>query len=171
MTWTVPKIHRTPEASGDERMSLDSYLDHQRQTLLDKCAGLTAEQLVISPIGRSTLSLLGLIRHLAEVERVWFRTRFAGQDLGYLYFTEDFPERDFEDLDPARAEADFATYAEEVRLARDTVADRSLDDTFTRSTGEQANLRWVYLHLLVEYARHNGHADLIREQIDGRTGD
>jgi hypothetical protein len=108
----------------------------------------------------------------AEVERVWFRTRFAGEPLGFLYCSEDSPDAEFDEVGTADAEADFETFAREVRLARAATAGRSLDDTFPdpRHKGEK-NLRWVYVHMIEEYARHNGHADLLRERIDGATGD
>jgi hypothetical protein len=171
MTWTAPEVQRPDRAVGDEATSLTSMLDLQRQTLLWKCGGLTAEQLATQPIPGSTLSLLGIVRHLTDAEMAWFRERFAGEQPEYLYFTEAYPECDFEDLDPARAEQDFEAYAAEMDRIRTTLANRTLDEEFLRPTGEKLNLRWLYLHLIAEYARHNGHADLIREQIDGRTGD
>jgi len=171
MTWTAPEIGRRPSAAtGDERSALEGALDLQRQTLLWMCGGLTGEQLCRRSVGRSGLSLLGIVRHLAEVERTWFRSRFLGEDTGFLYYTEDDPNRDFDELHPDRAESDFATYVEEVEAARAAVADVPLDQTFHRPGGELADLRWVYLHLIVEYAQHNGHASLLREHIDGRTG-
>lgn len=148
---------------------LDAALDHQRQTLMHKCGGLTSDQLTLRVVEPSSLTLLGLVRHLAEVELTWFRRRFAGLDVPYHYFDEASPEDDFDDLDTADAAADLATFGEEVRLAKATVAGRSLDDTFVH-LGSERSLRSVYLRLIAEYARHNGHADLIRERIDGQTG-
>lgn len=160
---------------GDERTMLDGWLDYHRQTLLLKCAGLTAEQLKTASVEPSNLTLLGLVRHMAEVERWWFRRRFAGQDLGDIYCTEASPDGDLDDLATADAVSDFATFENEIDLVRKAAAGRGLDETFVRRRrdgGEDViNLRWVYVHMIEEYARHNGHADLIRERIDGVTGD
>ncbi|WDZ87424.1 DinB family protein [Micromonospora cathayae] len=173
MTWTAPQITRTPEAYvGDERTMVEGWLDYHRQTLLLKCAGLTAEQLRTPSVAPSGLTLLGLVRHMAEVEAWWFRENFARQTVDYPYFTEKNPDADF-DVTDADAEADLAVFHREVELAWAAVVGRSLDETFTevRPKGRTFNLRWVYLHMIEEYARHNGHADLIRERLDGVTGD
>jgi hypothetical protein len=173
MTWRAPQITRTPEPHvGDERTMLEGWLDYHRQTLLLKCAGLTAEQLRTPSIEPSGLTLLGLVRHLAEVEAWWFRENFAGEKVDYPYFTEATPDADF-DVSTADAEADFATFHHEVELARAATAGHSLDETFTEVSPKRRefNLRWVYVHMIEEYARHNGHADLLREKVDGVTGD
>jgi uncharacterized damage-inducible protein DinB len=142
-------------------------LDFHRQTLLMKCTGLRAEQLKRRSAPPSTLTLHGLVRHMAEVERDWFRICFAGQNLRYLYSTEAWPTADFDDLEAADPATDFATFAAEVRLARAVTVGRSLDDTFVHpQRGVAINLRWGYVHMIEEYARHNGHADLLRERID-----
>ena len=156
-----------------ERESLETWLDFHRTTLLYKCAGLTAEQPALRPIPPSTLSLLGLVRHLAEVERWWFRRLFAGQPgLGYLFITDEYPDGEFDLAEASGAKADLATFAVECDLARQAAAGRSLDETFPHPRrGELIDLRWVYAHMIEEYARHNGHADMLREQIDGVTGD
>lgn len=173
MTWRAPQITRTPEPYvGDERTMLAGWLDYHRQTLLLKCAGLTAEQLRTPSVEPSGLTLLGLVRHMAEVEAWWFRENAAGEQVDYPYFTEATPDVDF-DVTGADAEADLAVFHREVELARAAVAGRDLDETFVeaRPKGRTLNLRWVYVHMIEEYARHNGHADLIRERIDGVTGD
>jgi uncharacterized damage-inducible protein DinB len=173
MSWTAPEAHRvdTPERV-DERASLDSFLDYHRQTLLWKCSGLTAEQLKRRAVGSTSLTLLGLVRHMTEVERGWFRRGVAGERLDAVYFTEESPDADFDDIGTADAEADFAAYLAEVEACRQAVAGRGLDETFIRArSGTEISLRWVYLHMIEEYARHNGHADLIREAIDGATGE
>jgi hypothetical protein len=103
---------------------------------------------------------------MADVERAWFRIRFRGEPLPRLY---DYEDAAFEHADPARAEADFAAFTEECDLARQAVARASLDDEFAGRT-RVMSLRWVYVHLIEEYARHNGHADLLRQRIDGATG-
>jgi len=176
MTWTAPEVTRVAldevlaQPAGDERGLADAWLDLHRQTLLWKCGGLTAEQLKLRAVERSDLSLLGLLRHMAEVERDWFRIRFAGQDVGYLYSSDDDMKADF-NAENADAEADLATYAGEIAAVRQATSGRLLDDTFfdpQRKT--EMNLRFVYAVMIQEYARHNGHADLLREAIDGRTG-
>ena len=116
MTWTAPQIDRTELAYvGDERTVLDRYLDWHRQTLLSKCAGLNAEQLKIASAEPSNLTLLGLVRHMAEVERWWFRVRSAGQAEHPIYCTDESPDGDFDDVADADAEADFATFRGRVR--------------------------------------------------------
>ncbi len=152
---------------------MQGWLDYHRQTLRWKCTGLTGDQLVRRPVQSSKLSLLGLVRHMADVERTWFRERFAGQtDLGDLYWSPEYPDGDFDLADAAGAEQDFAIFAAECAAADEVAAGRSLDDTFSQpSTGYTLDLRWIYLHMIEEYARHNGHADLLRELIDGVTGD
>jgi hypothetical protein len=110
-----------------------------------------------------------LLRHLAKVERRWFRERFAGEKLDAPYDPALGADADFDDLDPARASNDYARLLDEFRRADAAVAVASLDDTFPLD-GEECSLRFVYLHMIGEYARHNGHADLLRERIDGVTG-
>jgi uncharacterized damage-inducible protein DinB len=174
MTWIAPQTKRTEAPTiGDERTLLQTWLDFHRETLLHKCAGLTAAQLTLRSAAPSGLSLLGLVRHMADVERAWFRIRFAGEPLGPLYYNaETNPDGDFDDVDPAHAERDFETFAQEVASARAAAARRSLEETFYHAYRKgDVSLRWIYLHMIEEYARHNGHADLIRERIDGATGD
>jgi uncharacterized damage-inducible protein DinB len=142
-------------------------LDWHRATLLRKCSGLTGEQLATRSVPPSALSRLGLIRHMTKVERVWFRTRFAGEPVGNP-FGENW-NADFEEVDPARAAADYARLTEEFKLCDAAVANAALDDAFDLR-GEPMSLRVTYLHLIQEYSRHNGHADLLRERIDGSVG-
>ena len=169
MTWIAPEVER-PEGplTGPERPMLQAFLDWQRATLLYKCAGLTGEQLARRAIPPSELSLLGLLRHMTKVERIWFRIRFAGEQVDFP-FGSDF-QAEFEQADPTRAAADYARLTEEIKHADAAAANASLDDTFT-SNGEVMSLRMIYLHMIEEYARHLGHADLLREQIDGATGE
>ena len=171
MTWIAPSVERSvPPYVADDRQRLDSWLDFQRATLLSKCAGLTGEQLVQCPVATSTLSLLGLVRHMAANERIWFRIRLAGEDVEGLYESPDYPDgAEFDQIDAARAEADFQTYLDELATARRATIGRSLDDTFGDET-VTVDLRWLYAHMIGKYARHNGHADLIRELVDGATG-
>jgi uncharacterized damage-inducible protein DinB len=172
-SWTAAEVTRTEEPfNAGERESLEGWLEWHRSTLLWKCQGLTGEQLARRAMPPSSMSLLGLVRHMAEVERSWFRRRFGDKpDLGYLYSSEQSPDDDFDGASAPDAEADFATYIRECELAREATAGRGLDETFVSRSGRTGNLRWIYLHMIEEYARHNGHADILREQIDGVTGD
>lgn len=174
MSWKAPEVRdrAEPGPAGPERAQLDAWLDYHRKTLLAKCAGLTGERLATASVPPSNLTLLGLLRHMADVERAWFRSRFAGEPLDWLYSTGEWPDADFEDIDPATAQDAYATFLREVELARATAARYELDDAyFDERRGKPMDLRWIYLHMIEEYARHNGHADLIRERIDGATGD
>jgi len=146
---------------------LDAWLDFHRDTLMIKCAGLSGDQLKDRAVEPSWLSLLGLVRHMADSERYWFRRQFGAAPLGAIYWHND---SDFLGVEEADVDADFAAYAAEVAAARMTTAGRSLDETFVSNRGITMDLRWVYLHMIEEYARHNGHADILRERIDGVTG-
>jgi uncharacterized damage-inducible protein DinB len=174
-TWTAPPAdRREPDRIADERTSLEQWLDYQRATLLTKCAGLTAEQLKTRSVAPSALSLLGLVRHMVEVERWWFTGHAAGQDFVYEFCTDDNEEADFNGLDDADAAGDLETFRRECDAARAAVAGKGLDDVVP-SKGDHPertrDIRWIFVHMIEEYARHNGHADLIREAIDGATGD
>ncbi|MEV0719682.1 DinB family protein [Asanoa sp. NPDC050611] len=170
MTWTAPEIERRREPFvADERAMLQGWLDMHRDTLLWKCQGLTGDQLTKRAVEPSTLSLLGLVRHMAGVERSWFH-RAAGLPYDGLYYTDDNRDGDHNDGTAESAEADFATFRAECAKADALAADLSLDHTFVTTRGTTISLRWVYNHMIEEYARHNGHADLIRERIDGTTG-
>lgn len=154
-----------------ERQSLESWLEMYRSTLPLKVGGLTPQQLCTASVPPSNLTLLGLVRHLTEVEQYWFGTVVSGEDLPSIY-SEDDRDGDFTCIDPVRAFDDLARYDEELVTARARAArvpdlDGALPGT---RRGQQVNLRWVYTHMIEEYARHLGHADLLRECIDGRTG-
>ena len=171
MPWTAPQPGRTlvPPVAG-ERQMLDAWLDFHRQTLLAKCAGLTADQLGQRAAPPSALSLLGLVRHMAEVERGWFRRRVNAEEIGFLFSSEADPDGEF-DLEQADAERDYAVYLAEVDAARRAAAGHGLDETFYHVRRKvEMSVRWAYVHMIEEYARHNGHADLLREKIDGTTG-
>jgi hypothetical protein len=171
MTWVAPEITRIEEPFiAGERSMLAGWLDFHRTTLLWKCAGLTGQQLALRAVSPSSLSLLGLIRHSADVERSWFRRHAHGEAVDYLYWRDDLPDAAFEEANAADAEQDYATLTLEWELARRSVSGHSLDDTFVTQRGNEISLRWVYVHMIEEYARHNGHADLLRERIDGSTG-
>jgi hypothetical protein len=175
MTWTAPEVNRSePPLVTGERESLDAWLDFHRETLLLKCAGLTAGQLRERAVPPSGLSLLGIVRHMTDVERWWFRVHGTGQDMTFRYFTEDNLNGDFDDLDEPGAPAVLAAFWEEVGLARAAVRGLDLDHVVPSHADHPErvrNLRWIYVHMIEEYARHNGHADLLRERIDGVTGD
>jgi uncharacterized damage-inducible protein DinB len=173
MTWTAPEITRTDEPYiADERTMLQGWLDWHRQTLLHKCQGLTGDQLKLASAEPSNLTLLGLVRHMTEVERSWFRRRVAGEEIGWVYCTDASEDADFDDVAGADPEADFAAFRAEIEAADAAAADLPLDFTFRHTLRQvDMSLRWVYLHMIEEYARHNGHADLLRERIDGATGD
>ncbi|WP_245550937.1 DinB family protein [Nocardia paucivorans] len=169
--WIAPEVERIEAIpTGAERPMLQSMLDRQRRTLLSKCVGLRAEELKRRSVEPSTLSLHGLIRHLAEVERGWLRITAAGEQLDYLYCSIENPDGDFADIDEADPATDFAIYHREIELADAAVAELPLDHICRHPAGIDFSLRRVYLHLIDEYARHTGHADLLRERIDGRTG-
>lgn len=167
-----PAAHRTdPPCLGDERSTLVAYLDYYRATFEAKCSGLSAEQASRPSVPPSSLTLHGLARHLAGCERWWFRLQFAGESLPDLFDADD-PDADFGDLSGDFQEA-LDTWRAECAAARGVVeAAASLDQTGTRiSTGEPFTLRWAMLRMISEYARHDGHADLLREAVDGATGE
>ncbi|MFC7597050.1 DinB family protein [Terrabacter sp. GCM10028922] len=156
---------------GDERATLLDYLRSYRLTLEMKCSGLTAEQLAMRSVPPSTMSLLGLVRHLAHVEQSWFRRVMAGEDVPYLYRTDD-RDADFNGAvgdDVVVAEA-WERWREEVANAEAFVDRAESLDLMSLDPRNPINLREVLVHMIEEYARHCGHADLLRECIDGRTG-
>jgi hypothetical protein len=170
MTWIAPEVDRPqPPYVGDERTVLDGWLNYHRETLLHKCAGLTEAQLRIASAEPSNLSLVGIVRHMTENER-WFGSLFTGDEADELYVTEENPDGDLSDVDTADAQANLDVFRAEVERTRAAAPGRPLDDAIDVE-GEELSVRGVYVHMIEEYARHNGHADLIRERIDGATGD
>ncbi|MFE7524219.1 DinB family protein [Kitasatospora sp. NPDC057542] len=159
---------RTPR-TADERTTLAGFLDHQRDTLAMKCAGLTTEQLRTHVLEPSGLSLLGLVRHLAEVERSWFRNVLNGEGAHGFWAHPDgsFAEFDVDTADPDEA---FTIWRSECDHARELVAAAESLDVLGHYGDEVFSLRWILTHMIEEYARHNGHADLLREHLDGTTG-
>ncbi|QIS75627.1 DinB family protein [Streptomyces sp. DSM 40868] len=154
---------------------LGAWLDFHRATLALKCSGLTDERLRLAAVPPSPMTLLGLVQHMAEVERNWFQRVFAGRDVPRV-FGEGNP--DGFALDPGRGlDEVMAVWRGEVARGRAVIAGAALDD-FGRLPEKEAghvgdrgvSLRWILVHMIEEYARHNGHADLIRERIDGVTG-
>ncbi|MFF0886125.1 DinB family protein [Streptomyces sp. NPDC003456] len=163
-----------PGTTADERTMLEGWLDFHRQTLAWKCEGLSDEQLRSASVEPSNLSLLGLVRHMADVERSWFRRVLANEDAPPLFFSAEDPDGEFHLTEADTWERTRAVWQAEIEAARARTARFGLDDITEgehRRTGERYNLRWLYTHMIEEYARHNGHADLIRERIDGATGD
>ncbi|SCE94459.1 DinB family protein [Micromonospora mirobrigensis] len=160
-----------PPLRAGERETLRAFLDFHRATLAMKCAGLGDEELRRRSSPPSTLSLLGLLRHLAEVERTWFRRVIAGEEIGLIWSaTGDFQAA--YDPDGSTGPEAFAVWQAEVEHSRRIEREaESLDVTGHQARwGEDVSLRLVMLHMMHEYARHNGHADLLREAIDGSVG-
>jgi len=157
---------------GDERATLVEFLRFQRLTLQVKCEGLDAEQLARRSVEPSTMSLLGLLRHMAEVERTWFRRRFAGLDVPKRYQSTDQPDGDFDGATPDQAVVDeaWAAWRDEVAFAEQFTERTDLEFVGHDGAGDELFLRELLVHMVEEYARHNGHADLLRERIDGRIG-
>jgi uncharacterized damage-inducible protein DinB len=169
-SWTAPEVIRIDEPfTGDERATLDGFLEWYRATLLFKCQGLTAEQLAARAVPPSPISLIGLVRHLTEVEQGWLRRGVGGESVTAPYSSESAPDGDFEGASAASAEADYAAFVSELELTRAIVAGHGLDEIIHRKN-RSMSVRWVYVHLIEEYARHAGHADFLRERIDGVIG-
>ncbi|MEE1942439.1 DinB family protein [Streptomyces sp. TRM 70361] len=157
---------------GDERATLTEFLRYQRLTLELKCSGLDAVALARRSVEPSTMSLLGLVRHMADVERGWFRRVMAGQDAPPYYRTDTDPDGDFDGAvpDPAVVADAWEVWRAECAFADRFVAGAPSLDVTGDDRGELTSLREVLVHMIEEYARHNGHADLLRERIDGRIG-
>jgi uncharacterized damage-inducible protein DinB len=164
-----PRRVEPPFVLGEREM-LEAWLEFHRTTLLLKCEGLDEMGRKARPVATSKLSLHGLVRHMAEVERNWFR-RVLQRDMKAPPIWSDPAVEDSEmvPLDDAEWEADLAAWQAECQASRVAAANRGLDDTGLRH-GEPCSLRWIYVHMIEEYARHNGHADLIRELVDGAVG-
>ncbi|MEV4557640.1 DinB family protein [Kitasatospora sp. NPDC049285] len=170
-TWAEADTRTTPPLVGDEREILTSFLDFHRETFALKCAGVSAEALDERAVPPSALTLHGLVRHLAGAEQWWFETQFAGEPRPPLYYSDENPDQDFEGLDGDFGE-DLEVWRKQCDISRRIVAGAgSLDETGIHlASGEPVSLRRILVHVIAEYARHNGHADLLRERIDGVTG-
>ena len=163
-----------PPDSGPEKEMLEAYLEYHRNTLLWKCEGLSDEQLRTRSVPTSNLTLLGMVRHLVEVEIHWFRNIFRDEKIEHIYFGEGRMNDDFDDLESVPPAEVFERYRRECAVARQIVREASLDDmskVASQRSGNHFSMRWILLHMIEEYARHNGHADLLREAIDGSTGE
>lgn len=160
-----------PPLEADERTTLTAFLDFNRETLALKCDGLTDDQLRERAVPPSSLSLLGIVRHMAEVERNWFRPVLGGEEMQTIYAPDMDWEAAFRDVATGDVSEAFGTWRAECDHARALVAAApTLETRGFRSRG-WFSLRWVLNHMIEEYARHNGHADLLRECLDGVTGE
>jgi uncharacterized damage-inducible protein DinB len=165
---------KRPDLQASELDMLNGWLEHHRGILLWKCEGLTDEQLRQRSVPPSTMSLLGLIRHMTDVERGWFQQVLLGEDAPDLYTKPGERDGDFNGVDDADVAAAFSAFEAECDASRAAVAAAAdldvLSEFRLERTDEQFSLRWIVTHMIEEYARHNGHADLLRETIDGVTG-
>jgi hypothetical protein len=161
-----------PPLNADERSTLESWLDFHRATLAMKCDGLDDAQAAAQCVPPSSLTLVGIVQHMAEVERNWFRRVLAGEQAAPIYDPSadpQGPDGGFDLAEDATLIGAMATWRGEIARAREHCATRALADT-GRFMDQDVSLRWIYVHMIEEYARHNGHADLLRECIDGTTG-
>lgn len=165
---TIERVE--PPHHADERGTLSAFLDFQRATLAFKCEGVTADQLRERAVQPSDLSLLGIVRHMAEVERNWFRPVLDGEPFSLIFAAGDDWDAAFRDVADASVTEAFDAWRAECDHARALVAAAPSLDVDGKRRGERFSLRWVLTHMIEEYARHNGHADLIRERLDGSTG-
>ncbi|HEY5092570.1 MAG TPA: DinB family protein [Acidimicrobiales bacterium] len=169
----MPRFERPePLYLGDERSQMESWLAFYRATLLEKCFGLTFDDLARRPVESSTMSLLGLLRHMTFVEQIWFDARFAGNDVVEYYRRPDDREVAWTELESATLDEVVATFNRACETSDELARGHDLGE-FVKNPGvgwEPVDLRWIYLHMIEEYARHCGHADLLRELIDGVTG-
>jgi uncharacterized damage-inducible protein DinB len=163
-----------PALNAGEREMLNGWLEHHRGILIWKCEGLTGEQLRQRAVPPSTLSLLGLVRHMAQVERGWFRQVFLGENVPDLYDSSQDEDADFNQVDQADPAEAFRVFEQECDVSRRVTAEAPdlgvPSKEHSERTGEPFSLRWIVTHMIEEYARHNGHADLLRERIDGTVG-
>lgn len=167
-----------PSPQPDERTALESFLDYFRATLLWKAEGLTDQQARSATVEPSIMSIAGLLRHMAEVERHWFQMYLRGDAENRLFWGGDDPDADFHVPDSVTLADCVALFEREVATSREITRHFTLDDLAAISDRQRGldsdwrpNLRWIMVHMIEEYARHCGHADLIRERIDGATGD
>ena len=169
-SWADDDRPRIPRVA-DERTSLAAYLDYYRATLEMKCRDLTPLQARARAMPPSTLSLHGVVRHLASVERWWFQQNFERRDVPFLFITTDGLNSVFDVPSDADFAADLDAWRVECAVSREIVSSHSLDATSRPlDWHEDVDLRWLVLRMITEYAQHCGHVDLLREGIDGRTG-
>ena len=170
----LPAVTRPePPLVGDDRTMLPPWLDYQRATLLWKCQQLDGDALVRRSVPPSSLSLLGIVRHMTYVEWSWFEHVFAATGTPPTFSTDEDEDVDWNDLDPGQAMEDIERFQRQCDVSRRIVADaESLDQLVAKPHhGDSMSLRWILVHMIEEYARHNGHADFLRELIDGAVGE
>ena len=161
-----------PPLSGDERAMVTVWLDYQRATLEWKCEGLHGRDLVRRGVPPSTLSLLGLVRHMTIVEWFWFERIFRMANGTKPISTDGDPDADFNDVSSDEAESDLDLFRRQCDVSRGIVSGAGgLDDRAASTARGEISLRWIMIHMIEEYARHNGHADFLRELIDGAVGE
>jgi uncharacterized damage-inducible protein DinB len=166
----IDERRQEPAYLLSDRAMLEAWLEFHRVTLLLKCEGLDDASRKARPVPTSKLSLHGLVRHMAEVEQNWFRrTLLNDPDLPWIYRSPDTDDAELVPLDEAIWQEDLATWQRVCEESRQIAARHELVDTGLRY-GESCSLRWILVHMIEEYARHNGHADLIRELLDGKVG-
>ena len=171
MTPIPEPTREDPPNAGPERLQLEAWLDFYRTTLVQKCAGLSDAELTMPSAPPSNLTLLGLVRHMTFVEQVWFETVFAGREVDEYYKLLDDRDANFTNLDSAPIADVFALYATACATSREIARAHDLDEMAAlERRGRHVDLRWIHVHMIEEYARHCGHADLLRERIDGVTG-
>ncbi|MET9516859.1 DinB family protein [Streptomyces sp. NPDC002994] len=173
-TDTTPDGRPVPPMNADERTTLDGWLDFHRATLALKCEGLDDRRIRQASVAPSSLTLLGLVQHMAEVERNWFQRVFGGLDVPEVYGEGDGRRADGTDggfglVEGRGIDEALRVWRDEIARGREICAGRALTDTVL-FRGQEMSLRWIYVHMIEEYARHNGHADLVRERVDGTSG-
>ena len=156
---------------GDDRTMLPTWLDYQRATLLWKCELLEGDALVRRSVPPSPVSLLGIVRHMTLVEWSWFERVFAATGTPRPISTEHDEDADWNDLDPVRAMEDIELFQRQCDISRAIVAGAQSMDQLAADARDDVSLRWIMVHMVEEYARHNGHADFLRELIDGAVGE
>jgi hypothetical protein len=160
-----------PPYVGDDRTMLPPWLDYQRATLMWKCELLEGDALARRSVPPSPISLLGIVRHMTLVEWSWFERVFAATGSAQPFSTEEDEDADWNDLDPARAMEDIERFQRQCEVSREIVAAAEGMDQLAAAAKDTISLRWIMVHMIEEYARHNGHADFLRELIDGAVGE
>jgi uncharacterized damage-inducible protein DinB len=161
-----------PQLASDEFTTLSQFLDYYRATLLIKVEGLTNDQARVRGCPPSTLSLMGLVRHMADVERSWFRRVLTGEEAAPIFYTQADIDADMNPSPLDTLDEAVTALINEIEVANRNVAGLPLDQLATLGRDDvYPNLRWIMVHMIEEYARHCGHADLLRESIDGTTDD
>jgi uncharacterized damage-inducible protein DinB len=162
-----------PALAADERTTLVEFLDYYRASLAIKAHGLDDVQAATASCPPSILTITGLVRHMAEVERSWFQRTFVGRDAPPIWYTAERPDGDLDLVDEHTSlAASLERWRAEIAVADTIIATADLDSTSAReSWGRTVSMRWILVHMIEEYARHCGHADLLRERIDGVVGD